>query len=97
MKTVYDVIPAEDVYRVHGNANFGTMKRRDVIAEGVLSVAFGYHVGSTMLSILLEHKLARRPKNPYGRSPGLTLKGTEYLRAAWDFETMMKVGRRDNA
>lgn len=78
------LIPDADVIRVHGNANFGSMSPRDVIADGVLKYAYGYQSGHTQLSILLEHKLIRKPKPGSYRST-LTKRGQAYLRAAWPY------------
>lgn len=79
-----ELIPDADVARVHGHANFGSMTPRQVIAEGVLKYAYGYTCGSTQLSILLEHRLIRKPK-PGSYDSTLTLRGQAYLRAAWPY------------
>lgn len=68
------IIPDIQIERVHANANFGVRTKRDVVREGVLKSAFGWHMGSTMRSIIREHGLSQ--KN--GR---LTQKGFRYLRA----------------
>lgn len=88
MITTKEIISDEEVIRVHGYANFGDMTPREVIAEGVLKYAMGYTGGGTQLSILVEHKLIRRPKPGSYRST-LTVKGVQYPRAAWDFNEIV--------
>ena len=75
-----DIISDAAVKRVHANANFGAMTKRQVLADGVVKAAFGYSGGHTQLCILEEHGLVRkhRPRSYY---PSLTKKGQRYLRA----------------
>jgi hypothetical protein len=82
VKTPNEIISDDEIDRVHGHANFGSMSKRDVVNEGVLHCAFGYEGGHTQMMILLEHGLVRRSR---GRrfSTSLTNKGKAYLRAAW--------------
>ncbi len=82
MKTPEQIISDEAVTRVHGYANFGSQTPRQVLADGVLQYAWGYSTGHTMLCILLEHGLIRKPK-PGAYYTTLTKLGQEYLRAAW--------------
>ena len=77
-----DIITDEEIETVHGHANFGDMSKRFVVDEGVLKYAFGYESGHTQLSILLEHRLIRKPK-PGSYRTTLTRKGQEYLRAVY--------------
>jgi hypothetical protein len=79
---VREIISDEAVTSIHGNANFGSMTPRDVLADGVLKYAMGYSGGHTQLCILMEHKLIRKPK-PGRYSSTLTKLGQKYLRAAW--------------
>jgi len=74
------IVTDADIERVHANANFGDMSKRDVIDAGVLKAAFGYSDGHTSHCILEEHGLIRRnrPRTSY---PSLTKKGQRYLRA----------------
>lgn len=85
------IISDEEVARVHGYANFGDMTPREVLAEGVLKYAYGYTIGYTQLTILLEHGLIRKPK-PGGYHSTLTKRGQKYLRAAWPIHnTLAKI------
>jgi hypothetical protein len=77
-----DIISDAEIERVHGYANFGGIKKRTVVDEGVLKYAFGYSGGSTQLSILLEHGLIRKPRSMHYDSD-LTKKGKRYLRAVF--------------
>jgi hypothetical protein len=79
---VREIISDEAVARIHGNANFGSMTPREVLADGVLKYAMGYSGGHTQLCILMEHKLIRKP-TPGRYSSTLTKLGQKYLRAAW--------------
>lgn len=74
------IISDDEVARVHGNANFGSMTPREVLSEGVWKYSMGYSGGHTQLSILLEHGLIRKPKPGKYRST-LTKRGEAYLRA----------------
>lgn len=80
MTETKDIISDAEIERVHGNANFGPMSKRRVVDEGVLRYAFGYTAGHTMLCILLEHGLIRKPK-PGSYASSLTKKGFRYLNA----------------
>jgi hypothetical protein len=89
-----DIISDAEIERVHANANFGSAGKREVVAIGVLDYAFGYTTGSTLLSILVEHGLVRRPR-PGSSATGLTYKGKKYLKATFgehlqDFVRMVK-------
>jgi len=69
---VEEIISNEEIDHIHGNANFGTMKKRDVVNLGVLKCASGYHQGYTSTQIVKEHGLIT---NKYK----LTQKGKMYL------------------
>lgn len=56
------VISDEEIIRVHGRANFGTMSPREVVNDGVWKSAVGYHCGHTQFSILREHGLITKPR-----------------------------------
>lgn len=75
-----EIISDEQVTRIHGHANFGSMSPRQVLAEGVWKYSMGYTSGYTQMSILLEHGFIRKPKPGQYRST-LTKKGEAYLRA----------------
>ncbi len=75
-----DIVSDEEIVAVHGNANFGAMKPRDVVGDTVLKYAFGYSTGHTAMCIAIEHGLASRPRSARG-APKLTKKGMNYLRA----------------
>jgi predicted transcriptional regulator len=80
---VTNIISDEEIERVHGNANFGSMSKRQVVGEGVLKYAFGYDTGHTQLAILLEHGLVKKPKSMSYKTD-VTEKGKRYLRALFN-------------
>lgn len=80
--TPESIITDEEVERVHANANFGTMTKRDVVAFALLKAACGYHSGGTARSIIIEHGLTSNPSNPMN-VPTLRKKGREYLWACF--------------
>ncbi len=82
MFDVRKLVSDEEVERVHANANFGLMSKRDVLSRGVLQTASGFHTGNTMRNIIIEHGLAKSQKNPL-KVPLLTKKGREYLWCAF--------------
>jgi len=67
-----EIISDDEVEFVHGSADFGDMKKRDVIRFGLLKCVCRYTNGSTTEKILKKHKLI----NDVGR---LTFKGRKYL------------------
>jgi hypothetical protein len=73
---VKEIISDEEIERVHANANFGGMSKRQVVDQGILKCASGYHQGSTSTAILREHGLINKEY-------GLTPKGRTYLWAAF--------------
>jgi hypothetical protein len=81
VKSPKQIVPDAEVERVHGSANFGPIAKRTVINEGVLSYAFGYTTGHTMMMILREHGLITKPQ---GYKASLTSKGKSYLRALFE-------------
>lgn len=66
------IIPNEDVTRIHGSANFGSRTPREVIDRGIVQIASGYSVGSTLKGILISHDLI-------SNKLVLTHKGQQYL------------------
>ena len=78
---VDELISDAEIDRVHANANFGSMPKRDVVNEGVLKAAVGWHSGHTMNCIIVEHGLAKWRKDRH-KPPYLTNKGKNYLFAA---------------
>lgn len=70
--SVQDIITDEEIIKVHANANFGSMDKRDVVNLGVLKCASGYNQGHTSRMIIQEHGLI----TPKYR---LTAKGRSYL------------------
>lgn len=82
-----DIISDEAVTSVHGHANFGGMTPREVLADGVLKYAMGYTGGYTQLTILLEHKLIKKPE-PGQYYTTLTKLGQKYLRATHPITTL---------
>lgn len=83
MKTPEEILSDADIERVHANANFGATSKRDVVESGLISYAFGFTTGNTMLQILAEHNLVRISK---GYNATLTKRGFEYLRAMFQPE-----------
>lgn len=75
-----EIISDKDIERVHANANFGSMSKRDVVDDGVLQFAFGFDTGHTQMTILREHGLLRASR-PMSYRADLSAKGKEYLRA----------------
>lgn len=76
MHEMQELIPDEEIEKVHANANFGRMSKREVVNQGVLKCASGYHQGSTSMSIIKEHGLINDRYE-------LTAKGRMYLWAAF--------------
>lgn len=76
-----DIITDEEIERVHANANFGSMEKRQVVNQGVLKCASGYYQGSTSTQIIKEHGLI---DDKYRLTP----KGRMYLWAAFNTEPM---------
>lgn len=74
---ITEIISDEEIERVHGNANFGSMNedKRAIVNQGVLKCAAGFYQGSTSTRIITDHGLI---DNDYK----LTSKGREYLWAA---------------
>lgn len=77
MKSPTQIVSDAEVDRVHANANFGSMTKREVVNQGVLTYAFGYTSGHTMMMIIREHGLITKPR---GYKASLTAKGKNYLR-----------------
>ena len=71
-----EIINDDAIDMVHANANFGSMDKRDVVAQGVLKCASGYYQGHTSTCIIREHGLIDNDYN-------LTDKGKKYLWAAF--------------
>ena len=80
--TPKEIVSDEEMDVAFGYANFGPTPKRDVLNEGALKAACGYHNGSTMTAILNELGLTRKSKNPQNR-PYLTKKGREYVWSAY--------------
>ncbi len=72
-----EIVSDEEVERVHANANFGSMPKRDVLNYGTLKTACGYYHGSTSTSICIEHGLITE------KTHKLTKKGRQYLWAVF--------------
>ncbi|NDV21002.1 hypothetical protein GO013_16445 [Pseudodesulfovibrio sp. JC047] len=75
-ETPESIIPDEEIERVHANADFGGMPKRDVVNMGVLKVASGYYQGHTSNQIIREHGLVTDEYD-------LTPKGKAYLWAVY--------------
>lgn len=76
-----DIISDEEIERVHANANFGSMGKREVVNQGVLKCASGYSQGHTSNQIIKEHGLVTEKYR-------LTRKGQRYLWAAFNTKPM---------
>lgn len=87
-KALADIVSDAEVERVHANANFGSMSKREVVDEGLLKYAFGYTSGSTQLAILKEHRLLRKGS---GYEAVLSKKGYAYLRAMFAGVPLTKI------
>ena len=79
-----DIISDEEIERVHANANFGSMDKREVVNQGVLKCASGFYQGSTSNAIIKEHGLVTDQYE-------LTPKGKAYLWAAFSNPPAMSV------
>lgn len=93
MEKTSDIISDDEIERVHANANFGDMSKRDVVDEGVLQYAFGYDTGHTQMTILREHGLLRSSKARSYKAD-LSAKGKNYLRSMFrgaDFRKILGV------
>ena len=73
---VHEIISDEELDRVHANADFGDMTKREVVNLGVLKCASGFYLGSASRHIVNEHGLIDQDYN-------LTAKGRAYLWAAF--------------
>lgn len=52
-----EIISDEEIDRIHGNANFRGMDKREVVNIGVLKCASGYFQGEKTMQIITAHKL----------------------------------------
>lgn len=80
MTPVQEIISDEEIERVHANANFGSMPKREVVNYGVLKCASGYYQGHTSTQIIKEHGLITDDYQ-------LTPKGRMYMWAAFGDST----------
>ncbi len=71
-----DIISDEEIEKVHGNANFGGLTKRQVVASAVLKCASGWHQGFTSMTIAKQHGLISEKYS-------LTKKGKLYLWACF--------------
>ncbi len=69
---IEEIISDEEIERVHANADFGNILKRDVVNYALLKAASGYHNGHTAKTIIIEHGLITHKLN-------LTKKGKKYL------------------
>jgi len=54
MKTTIELISDEQINNAFGNANFGSISQRSVVAGAILKCASGYYTGHTAKCILEE-------------------------------------------
>lgn len=87
MKRCDEIVSDADVERVHANANFGSMTKREVVDSGVLTYAFGYSSGHTQMQILQEHGLLSKSRT----KRALTAQGYYYLRAMFQGVPLEKI------
>ena len=79
--TAQELITDAEIERVHANASFGDIPKREVVDQALLKCACGYHNGATAQQIIIEHGLVKK-----GRVRGasaLTDFGRKYLHAAF--------------
>ena len=81
-----EIISDEEIIRVHGYANFGSMTPREVVNDGVRKYAVGFTGGSTQVAILREHGLITAPRGA-GYRANLTEKGKRYARSIYNTRT----------
>lgn len=79
LKDQQEIISDEEIERVHANADFGGMGKRQVVNQGVLKCASGYYQGHTSTQIIKEHGLINDKYK-------LTTKGRTYLWASFKDE-----------
>ncbi len=78
MRTPEEIVPSQQIIKVHGNANFGPNRAmRDVVNEALLKVACRFANGSTATMILRDHGLI--VMNRRTGAEQLTEKGRKYL------------------
>lgn len=78
MKKTNDIITDEEIEKIHGNANFGGLSKRDVVNYAVLKCASESYQGRTSRRITTEHGLINEKYE-------LTSKGRSYLWAAFGY------------
>jgi hypothetical protein len=82
MTTPQDIISDAEIER-HHYGDFGpVMTPREVVNEGVLKYAHGFSSGHTVLTILRDHKLLKKPR-PGSYRADLTQKGKAYARTLY--------------
>ena len=98
MITPEEIISDDEIIRVHGYANFGSMTPREVVNDGVHKYATGYTGGSTQVAILREHGLITAPNNS-GYRANLTQKGKAYARSInlYDMQPRAALSARPDA
>lgn len=74
---VEEIVGDGHLNKVWGNANFGSISRRELVAFSLLKCACGYYTGFTARQILIELELVNE------KEWTLTKKGKEYLWAAF--------------
>ena len=80
MENEHDIVDNAALDEAYANANFGSMKKRDVIRLGVLKCASGFKQGHTSKTICEDLGLI-------GSRYTLTRKGKRYLWAAFGAHT----------
>lgn len=73
MDTIQEIVTDEQLDAIWGNANFGSMSKRDVIRETLWKCLGGFCSGYTAKQIVIELKLV------YANKWELTKRGRRYL------------------
>lgn len=76
------ILSNAEIERVHANANYGDMSKREVVNNGVWHVLMDYHIGATTRQIIIELGLAVADENPH-LPVRLTDKGRKYAVALY--------------
>ena len=76
-ETAQNIIRDEELIEAFGNANFGSISKRDVVKFGLLKCVCGYYQGHTSTQIITELGLINKEYE-------ITAKGRQYLWLAFE-------------
>lgn len=82
MKKVEEIVCDPELVVAVGDANFGGVPIRDILATGVLQTAAGLYTGGTLRAIMRDLGLIGATRRPHA-VPHLTKRGKAYLWAAF--------------